>query len=127
MDARSLRTWLAAISLPLAACGATPDWARYDDGTPVRFDDEAEAGLVLDSFDSHKSLLALIQLHRGEQTCAICTLERDVDSERAAIQHFLSRPQPPWALERAQRTLELLDRYREEHPFDHQKCAACLY
>jgi hypothetical protein len=120
-------SWFAAVSIPLIACGGVPDWARYDDGTPIRAEEEAEAALVLDSFDSDTSLLALIQLHRGEDVCAACTLERDIDAERAAIRHFLKRPQPPWALERAERKLKLLDRYREEHPFNNEKCTPCLY
>jgi len=118
---RSLATACAAIPV-LLGCGSTPDWARYSDGTPVRADEEAQAALVLDSFDSDQSLLALIQLHRGDTLCATCTLEQHIEAEREALQHFLAKPQPPWAVERAQSKLELLARYRQEHPFNLDEC-----
>jgi hypothetical protein len=114
---------MACVAIPFVlGCGSTPDWARYSDGTPIRADEETQAALALDSFDSNQSLLALIQLHRGDTACATCTLERHVDAERAALLHFLSKPQPPWAMERAQSKLELIARYRQKQPFDADEC-----
>ena len=113
----------ACIAIPLfLGCASAPEWARYSDGTPIRADDEARAALLLDSFDSNQSLLALIELHRGDTACATCTLERHVDAERESLQHFLSKPQPPWAVERAQSKLELITRYQQKHPFNPDEC-----
>lgn len=118
---RSLATACVVIAL-LLGCRSRPEWARYSDGTPIRADEEAEASLVLDSFDSNPSLLALIEIRRGDTVCAVCTLEKHIDAERDALQHFLSKPRPPWAVERAHRRLELIARHREKHPFDPDEC-----
>lgn len=124
------RSQLAIVGAAAAAlaCSSTPDWARYPDGSPIRAAEEAEASLVLDSFNSNQSLLALIQLQREDTACAKCTLERHIEAEREALRHFLSKSQPPWAVERAQRRLDLLAQYREDHPFDPDECppAPCL-
>ena len=59
----------------------------------------------------------------GLRTGAVVhTLEQHIDTEREALRHFLSKPQPQWALERAQSKLELITRYREEHPFNPDQC-----
>jgi hypothetical protein len=94
----------------------------------VRADEEAEAFLVLDSFDSSQSVSALIQLSRGDTVCAVCTLEQHVEDERRALEYFLSKPRPPWATERAQARLDLLASYRSEQPFNPDDCPAapCL-
>ena len=122
-EEQKIRIIIAVVPLfLLAACVRTPDWARYEDGSAIRVEEEQQASLVLDSFDSAPSLLALIQLHRGHNLCVACTLERALDREVSALRHFLTKPQPPWAVDRAESKLELIRRYRAEQPFDETKC-----
>lgn len=110
------------IAFIVTGCASAPDWARYEDGSPVRADEEHEASLVLDSFNSDPALIALIQMHRGHNECVACTLERALDVELASLQHFLTRPHPPWAVERAEKRVELLTKYRDESTFDESSC-----
>jgi hypothetical protein len=112
----------AVVLLVVAACTQPPDWARYEDGSPIRAEEEQQASLVLDSFNSDPSLLALIQLRRGHDLCVACTLERELDAEVASLRRFLAKPQPPWAVERAESKLDLVSRYRAEQPFDEAQC-----
>jgi hypothetical protein len=122
MLGRQLLTPLVSLAVLLLACAGVPDWARYDDGSPIRADEEHEASLGLDALDSDPSLLALIHMKRGHDLCAVCALERNLDNEARALQSFLTKPQPTWATERAQNRLELINRYRGEYPFNEAEC-----
>ena len=94
MTRTALLTGCIAVALTVTSCASTPDWARYEDGSPIRADEELEASLVLDSFNSDPALIALIQMHRGHSECVACTLERSLDVElvslRAASQSILA-------------------------------------
>ena len=114
--------FFALVALIVSACSSTPEWARYDDGSPIRADEEHEATLVLAALTSDPSLLALIQLHRGHDLCVVCTLEGQLDAEVSGLSAFLAEPQPPWAVERAQGRLNLIRQYRAEYPFDGARC-----
>jgi hypothetical protein len=118
----ALLTGCIAVAFTVIGCASTPDWAQYEDGSPIRADQEYEASLTLESFSSDPALIALIQMHRGHSECVACSLERSLQVELTSLQHFLTKSQPPWAVERAQGRIELLSKYRAEFPFDERSC-----
>jgi hypothetical protein len=94
----------------------------YEDGSPIRVEEEHEASLVLRSSSSDPAMLALIQMHRGHWRCVECTLERSIETEIVVIEHFLTRHNPPIAVESAERRLKLLKKYRAAYPFREAQC-----
>ncbi len=106
----------------LACTSNTADPVDLSGPPKTLTEQKSEALLLLDSFDSTQSMLALIQLRRADQFCAVCTLESHIESERRALRHLLERGLPPVATEQAQSKLKLLNQYRERAPFDESAC-----
>ena len=83
---------------------------------------EALAHADARAIEPFSAILALDALHKGDQDCAVCLLEGELNSQLKRADDFLAADPPQSALDTYNGTINYLRSYRQRHPWNEQAC-----